>query len=153
MGTRDAVAETLAIFRDMLRLGRGDALLTRDQISSLMLQLDMDQEAYDFVKWYGMITNAHHDWRDVSLPFLDVHGADVFEDERVLCGIFVGPFMSSAILLLKIKLLIDVRSIMRTRKANADNMVPTPPVSRSPLTVRLVATPTPDIQSAQEKAQ
>ena len=36
-----------------LRLCRSDNMGVRDMVPHLMLRLDKDQEAYDFVKWYA----------------------------------------------------------------------------------------------------
>lgn len=40
-----------------------------------------DQEAYEFDKWYETACqDSHYDWGDMSLPFLNLHDEDVFED-------------------------------------------------------------------------
>ena len=50
--TRDGISEALEHLRDMLRLCRSDNMGVRDLMPGMMLQLDQDQECYDFLKWY-----------------------------------------------------------------------------------------------------
>jgi hypothetical protein len=38
--------------QDMQRLRRSDNLGLRDMMPAIMLRLDLDQECYDFVKWW-----------------------------------------------------------------------------------------------------
>ncbi|KAI5357195.1 hypothetical protein Slin14017_G125160 [Septoria linicola] len=52
----------------------------RQLAPALMLQLGKDQEAYDFMKWYGTSgSDDHYDWSNMDLPFLDLQGEDAFE--------------------------------------------------------------------------
>lgn len=54
-GTLDGVSEPLEHLRDMLRLCRGDNMGLRDLAPALMLQMDQDQECYDFIKWWWTV--------------------------------------------------------------------------------------------------
>lgn len=78
IGSLDGVREGLYHLKDMLRLCRGDNLDVRSLVPALMLQLDQDQECYDFIKWYSTEgQRGGYDWGDVDLPFFDVKAADV----------------------------------------------------------------------------
>ncbi|CVL03895.1 uncharacterized protein FPRN_11972 [Fusarium proliferatum] len=77
--TGEAVEIAFRESLEMLRLCRGDNLSVRSQVPGLYLRLGRDQEAYDFIKWYAMKGGSNYDWRDMSLPFLDLQGEDAFE--------------------------------------------------------------------------
>ncbi|KAI1409223.1 hypothetical protein F5Y13DRAFT_170482, partial [Hypoxylon sp. FL1857] len=84
INTIKAVEKALAHFQDMLRLCRSDNLGIRDIVPGLLLRLGREQECYDFLKWWAVVDDEHHyngryDWGDVSLPYLDIRGADAFE--------------------------------------------------------------------------
>ncbi|KAH7111193.1 hypothetical protein EDB81DRAFT_830658 [Dactylonectria macrodidyma] len=116
LGTLDGVHEALEHMQDMLRLCRSDNMGLRDMVPALMLRLDLDQECYDFVKWWATCDpDGRYDWGDMTLPHLNIHGADVLEDAD-----FFGTYPTLnhvvAILLLKLKLLVDIRNLKMTRK-------------------------------------
>lgn len=113
----EGVQEGLAHMMDMLRLCRGDNLGVRQIVPALMLQLDQDQECYDFVKWYQTQgRGSDYDWGDMHLPFLDVKNADVVESTKYMAGSFGDVHHLSATMLLKIKILTDVINVRLTRK-------------------------------------
>ncbi|KAJ9664506.1 hypothetical protein H2198_000157 [Neophaeococcomyces mojaviensis] len=117
LGTLDGVQQALAHLRDMLRLCRGDNMGVRDLIPTIMLQLDQDQECYDFVKWYETEGQRNdYNWRDMDLPFLDVKDANVLESVDFIDRQYGGVHHISAIMLLKLKLLVDILNIKLTRK-------------------------------------
>ncbi|KAF5007766.1 hypothetical protein FDECE_5938 [Fusarium decemcellulare] len=123
-GTLDGVDEALSHMQDMLRLCRSDNMGVRDSVPAIMLRLDLDQECYDFVKWWATCDpDGHYDWGDTTLPHLNIHGADVLEDPD-----FLGKYPSLdhvvAILLLKLKLLVDIRNLKITRKILAFRRLP-----------------------------
>lgn len=144
MNTLDGVQEALDHLRDMLRLCRGDNMGVRDRIPSLMLRLDFDQECYDFVKWWATVAHdSHYDWGDTDLPYLDIHCADVFEDPDFIAD-FAGLNHVVALILIKLKLLIDIRNLNITRKVTASRGLPVElrdlielAVIRSPLSIKL----------------
>ena len=109
---------------DLLRLCRGDNMGVRDLAPALKLRLGRDQECYDFCKWYATTGDASdYDWGDMSVPFLDVKNADVFESPRETFTNRYGSLSrSSAIALLKIRLLMDVRALQHS--AMIRNRVP-----------------------------
>ena len=94
---------------DVLRLCRGDNMGVRDLVPALMLRLNKDQECYDFIKWWVVVSeNPRYDWGDTSLPYLDIKNADVFEPVDRFCGHFHALSHFSSLTLLKIKLLFDL---------------------------------------------
>ncbi|KAK7222911.1 hypothetical protein V2G26_010914 [Clonostachys chloroleuca] len=77
--TGEAVEIALDHSLDLLRLCRGDNLGVRSHVPALYLRLGRDQDAYDFIKWYADRGDSNYNWRDMSLPYLDMHGEDTFE--------------------------------------------------------------------------
>ena len=138
LGTLSSVTEALKHMRDMLRLCRGDNMGLRGLIPAVMLRLDRDQECYDFVKWWS--TCDGFEWDNMDAPYLDTRNADVFEDPGFLITRFPALNNVVAILLLKLKLLVDIRNIRVARKILAQRSVPLdicrliePNLVRSPL--------------------
>ena len=110
--TPDAVDAAFQHLMDMLRLCRGDNMGIRDLIPALFLRLGKDQECYDFAKWYATTgQDSHYDWGNMSLPFLDVKDADVFEPVDVFTRRYLGLSHTVSVTLLKIRLLLDVRDL------------------------------------------
>ncbi|KAI1109829.1 hypothetical protein F5Y14DRAFT_431230 [Nemania sp. NC0429] len=110
--TVKAVQKALHHFQDMLRLCRSDNLGVRDIVPGLLLRLDREQECYDFLKWWAAVDDEHHyngryDWGDVSLPYLDIRGADAFEAVDAFAS---GLSLSQLIILalLKLRLYLDI---------------------------------------------
>ncbi|KAK8017385.1 hypothetical protein PG993_013711 [Apiospora rasikravindrae] len=115
--TLDGLTEALEHFWDMLRLCRSDNMGIRDHVPSLLLRLDRDQECYDFVKWWETVGQEDdYDWSDTDLRFLDVRDADVMEEPKFLLHRFGNLGFLVSILLLKIKMLLDIRHIKVIRK-------------------------------------
>lgn len=112
VNTIKAVEKALAHFQDMLRLDRSDNLAIRDFVPGLLLRLGREQECYDFLKWWAVIDDEHHynghyDWSDVSLPYLDIRGADAFEAVDAFASRL--SFSQLVILaLLKLRLSLDI---------------------------------------------
>lgn len=102
---------------DMLRLSRIDNMGIRNLIPPMFLQLDRDQECYDFIKWFEMDDQrCDYDWEDLDLPFLDLKGANVFEDIGYLKRAPGHVLHLSVMILMKLKLLVDIIHIKLTRK-------------------------------------
>ncbi|KAF1984134.1 hypothetical protein K402DRAFT_150694 [Aulographum hederae CBS 113979] len=102
--------------RDMLRLCRSDNMGIRDLMPTTLLRLGRDQDCYDFIKWYATTGNeGDYDWGNMSLGFLDVKDADAFEEPGFLCESFMCSLAHiSAVLLLKMKLLLDVTDLQNS---------------------------------------
>ncbi|KAI0381157.1 hypothetical protein F5Y04DRAFT_255899 [Hypomontagnella monticulosa] len=125
LGSLESVTEGLEHMRDMLRLCRGDNMGIRNMIPATMLRLDLDQECYDFIKWWETSgTSSTYDWGDTTLPYLDIHGADAFEDPKFILREFADLNFAVAITILKLKLLIDIRNLKITRKILARRRLP-----------------------------
>ncbi|RMI96047.1 hypothetical protein CDV36_016357 [Fusarium kuroshium] len=108
--TGEAVEVALNHSLDLLRLCRGDNLGVRSQVPALHLRLGRDQDAYDFIKWYSVRGDSHYDWRDMSLPFLDMHGEDAFEAiEESAHHVELSFFV--ALTLIKIRLMKDLECL------------------------------------------
>lgn len=104
---------------DMLRLCRSDNMGVRDLVPALMLQLNKDQECYDFVKWWRTTgCEGDYDWGDMDLPHLDIHNADSYEPVDFLCGRWISLSQTAAIILLKIKLLFDLEQLQVKKSFN-----------------------------------
>ncbi|KAH7155783.1 hypothetical protein B0J13DRAFT_469917 [Dactylonectria estremocensis] len=144
LGTLDGVHEALEHMQDMMRLCRSDNMGLRDIVPAMMLRLDLDQECYDFVKWWATCDpDGHYDFGDMTLPHLNLRGADVLEEPDFF-GIYPKLNHLVAILLLKLKLLVDIRNLKVTRKILALRRLPfdlgeliEPAVVRSPLSAKL----------------
>ncbi|KAK5946507.1 hypothetical protein PMZ80_000650 [Knufia obscura] len=125
LGTLNGVREALDHLQDMLRLCRGDNMGVRDLIPAMMLQLDRDQECYDFVKWYETEgQRSDYDWGDMDLPFLNVKNANVLEGVEFIDRKYGGVHHVSAVMLLKLKLLVDIQNIKLSRRVLVDKMPP-----------------------------
>jgi hypothetical protein len=112
--THDSVAAQYDHFRDMIRLSRGDNMGVRLQVPALLLRLDRDQEAYDFIKWYQTTGQSRdYDWGDMSLGFLDVKDADAFEDIGFMPPKFGDLSFSVSMTLIKIRLLLDLQNLTK----------------------------------------
>ena len=98
---------------EMLRLCRGDNMGVRDIVPALFLRLGNDQGCYDFCVWYATTgQSGDYDWGDMDLGFLDVKDANVFEAvPKNLASKYCDLSHAVAITLLKIKVLMDVRSL------------------------------------------
>ncbi|CAJ2513813.1 Uu.00g019320.m01.CDS01 [Anthostomella pinea] len=107
---------------DMFRLCRSDNMGLRSTAPSIMLRLDKVQECYDFIKWWYTGTDGQYDWADASLPYLNIKDADVFEP----CDVFISEFpdlgQGVALVLLKIKLLMDLQSLQEASRSVGDNV-------------------------------
>ncbi|KAM0426291.1 hypothetical protein ACHAPT_008331 [Fusarium lateritium] len=145
LGTLDGVQEAFGHVKDMLMRGRpllqGELklMVLQDVMPAMMLRLDLDQECYDFVKW-----RAARGKDDRIMPYL---GADVLEEPDFMgesCFDAVELSCGAAVLLLKLKLLVDIRNLKMTRKVLVSRRLPYDTreaielsVLRSPLSVKL----------------
>jgi hypothetical protein len=122
--THDSVLAQYDHFRDMLRLCRGDNMGVRSQVPALLLRLDRDQEAYDFIKWYQTEgRRGDYDWGDMELGFLDIKNADAFEDIGFMPPRFGDLSHTVSMTLIKIKLLLDLQNLTKAFQEHG-NKVP-----------------------------
>lgn len=81
MGNPEALQAALTHAMDCLRLCRSDNMGIRGLIPSMMIRLNKDQECYDFMKWWATSDpDGTYNWGDMSLPYLNIHGADATEN-------------------------------------------------------------------------
>ncbi|KIW52795.1 hypothetical protein PV05_08415 [Exophiala xenobiotica] len=160
VGSLDGVTEALDHMRDMLRLCRGDNMGVRDLIPPMMLQLDLDQECYDFIKWYQTEgQRSDYDWGNLDLPFLNVRGANVLEGVQYLDKKYGDVPHISALLLLKLKLLTDVIALKLTRKVIPSHLPPElweeveMNVIRSPISRRWAGKSSKELTNVHQKLQ
>ncbi|KAI1146774.1 hypothetical protein F4825DRAFT_439658 [Nemania diffusa] len=106
--TIKAAEKALAHFQDMLRLCRSDNLGIRDIVPGLLLRLGREQECYDFLKWWAVVDDEHH-FNDASLPYLDICGADAFEEVDAT-AIHLSLSQLVILTLLKVRLYLDIDS-------------------------------------------
>ncbi|KAI1760529.1 hypothetical protein GGR53DRAFT_77120 [Hypoxylon sp. FL1150] len=126
LGTLDSVGEGLEHLRDMLRLCRSDNMGVRNIVPATMLRLDLDQECYDFIKWWaeGKPEDGQYDWGDTTLPYLNFRGGEVLEDPSFLLGHYTELNFLVALLILKLKLLVDIRNLKVARKVLSQHRLP-----------------------------
>lgn len=123
VGTFDAIQAALDHALDMQRLSRTDNMGVRELIPSLFLRLGRDQDCYDFIKWHQtMGRDDDYDWGDMSAPFLHIKNANAFESIEYMCGKYPDLCHTSAATLIKIKLLVDLKSLQNS--AVLDDQVP-----------------------------
>lgn len=110
--TFDAIQASLDHALEVLRLNRSDNMGVRSLIPTLFLRLGRDQDCYDFVKWYQTTgQESDYNWGDTSLPFLHIRNTNALESVEYMCGSWPDLSHVVAIALLKIKLLLDVKSL------------------------------------------
>ncbi|KAI0965542.1 hypothetical protein F4678DRAFT_452347 [Xylaria arbuscula] len=159
LGTLDGVGEGLEHLQDMLRLCRSDNLGVRNIMPALMLRLDLDQECYDFMKWWATCDpNGTYNWGDMTLPYLSIHGANVLEETDFLLGKYANLDYVVALLLLKLKLLVDILNLKVTRKVLALRHLPFElrdqierDVVRSPLSAKVQKEPPESLYETETK--
>lgn len=113
--TYEAIEAAVNHCLDMHRLCRSDNMGIRYSTPHLLLRLGKDQEAYDFLKWYALINMTDdYDYGDMTLPFLDIKGADVFENVTGFMPRFSALSHVVAVTLTKLRLLIDLRALQNS---------------------------------------
>jgi hypothetical protein len=114
--TGEAAEVALNESLELLRLCRGDSMGVSSQVPALYLRLGRDQDAYDFIKWYGVKGDSSYDWRDMSLPYLDLKGEDAFEPVLEKPHYHDVGF-TVALTLIKIRLMKDLESLQKFKRS------------------------------------
>ncbi|PVH99201.1 hypothetical protein DM02DRAFT_594753 [Periconia macrospinosa] len=158
MDTQLAISAALSNIMDMLRLCRGDNMGVRDIAPGLFLRLHRDQECYDFVKWWARVYSGEesktYDWGDMSQPYLSIHNADVFEDVNLFdCGEYSEISTLLPIMLIKIRLLLDLRMLHATPLYQRSNMRLGTDVIRNNATLLATQDRTPQIAEVEKQIQ
>ena len=119
----EAVGTALNHLLNLLASNRADPLYLRNVIPALYVVLDMDQHAYDFVRWWATsyARQPAVDWTDASVPYLDTRDADILEPlaeewtwsaEREL-----EIYHPVIIMILKIRVLLDLVAVRKARQS------------------------------------
>jgi tetratricopeptide (TPR) repeat protein len=115
--TRETISEALDESLDCLRLCRSDNMGVRSLVPSIYLKLNREQECYDFIKWWATCDpDGHYDWGDMSLPYLNIKNADIFEgvDENYLKSFDLQHLL--ALLKIKIRIYSNLQTLSRELK-------------------------------------
>jgi hypothetical protein len=156
-GTLDSVQEAFEHLREVISQHPTDHLKLRHSLPSIMLRLDLDQECYDFIKgWAGHEAHMNGNGPHLGMyPHLSLNGADALENVDFLDT--TASHHVIAALLLKLKLLMDIRDLKVMRKVISRLRVTTElrknfesAVIRSPLSTRFLGQP-PELLAQTEK--
>ncbi|RYP50581.1 hypothetical protein DL768_003926 [Monosporascus sp. mg162] len=93
----------------------------REQVPALYMRLGRDQEAFDFLKWWGAEGKRDdYDWTDADLPYLNLQGEDAFEEPLTAWGSSREASLSFVVSMinLKLRLLLDMRGLQQYVEAN-----------------------------------
>jgi len=98
----------LAHYLELLRLIHGDNLGIRDKVPFLLLALNRDEDAYNFIKWWETIDpDGHYDWGEPPASqegdWLYLKGQDI--NENLLTNINCLPFLA-ALALIKARIIL-----------------------------------------------
>ena len=104
-----ALLEAIELGKDLLRLWRKDGEGVRIHMAVMYLQLNSYeslQNCYDHIKWFDTydMHGTQHDMSDLSLPYLDIIGADMCEDDYAL-SVTVCLYNMVALVVIKMRLL------------------------------------------------
>ncbi|CAG9990914.1 unnamed protein product [Clonostachys byssicola] len=148
LGTLDSTTLALRHMQDMIRLDNFDDKYAHLIIPYAMLCLDLDQESCDFIKKWGFPTPS----------LANVQGTDVFEYPELIIGEDRMLERLVALLLLRLKLLVDVINVIKARKALSRTPLPVEiqnviekKVVRSPLSAHLYQESTAGLLKIQQK--
>jgi hypothetical protein len=113
---RQGIEDALSVYVKLLHLNPTDQQDIHDIVPALYIRLGRDQEAYDFLKYWGLKSN---DSLPEEQPFLGIKNADVFEGVDLWVGEHLQLTQASNVLLIKIRLLIGIQSVQRMRAHKA----------------------------------
>ncbi|KAK4233109.1 hypothetical protein C8A03DRAFT_19743 [Achaetomium macrosporum] len=109
---RQGIEDALDVYLRLLQLNQADQQSVRDLIPSLYIRLGRDQEAYDFLKYWGLHS---HDLLETEQPFLGVKNADAYEGVELWVHEDLPLAQAISVLLIKIRLLIGIQSVKRMK--------------------------------------
>ncbi|KAK4147308.1 uncharacterized protein C8A04DRAFT_34041 [Dichotomopilus funicola] len=110
VGTSQAAETALEYLLEILQSRRSSSL-SADAVPALLLRMGMEQECYDFIKWFATLERERYDWENKNLPFLDIRFADVFEPVGVFCkGTDVTLSHLAVLALLKLRIRFDLEA-------------------------------------------
>jgi hypothetical protein len=118
--TLDGVRQSVEGLKELLHLSRRDQHCMRGVLACRMLQLDQDQECFDFIKWFELRAYDHsriaYNWHDMRLPYMNPTKSSLLSSISFLDIDRTEPVFLTSVLLLKIKLVIDVKNIILARR-------------------------------------
>ncbi|KAI9720085.1 MAG: hypothetical protein M1828_005813 [Chrysothrix sp. TS-e1954] len=125
MDSRISVRIALDHVIDMLRLCRRDTISVGIMAPAFYLRLGYDQQAYDFMKGYF----TRGDDPEQSQPYeeepdLSIQGADAFEDPDVWMHQSFDLIHKSAVMLIKLRLLRDLRNLQHWTDSRPQSKIP-----------------------------
>ncbi|KAK4103877.1 hypothetical protein N658DRAFT_419568 [Parathielavia hyrcaniae] len=109
---RQGIEDALDVYLKILQLNEGDNHGVRDVIPALYIRLGRDQEAYDFLKYWGFQFNNN---LNKEMPYLGIKGADAVEGAELWTGKYLYLAHAVSVLLIKIRLLIGIQSVQRMK--------------------------------------
>ncbi|KAI0455216.1 hypothetical protein F5B21DRAFT_523937 [Xylaria acuta] len=112
LSTRDYMRARFALASQLLLLATPDGVLEGLEHMRAMLMLGGPP----------VTRTANYDWGDMTLPYLNIRGADVLEDPGFHLGDYPELNYLVALLLPKLKLLVDIRNLKVTRKVLAQRL-------------------------------
>ncbi|KAK3308390.1 uncharacterized protein B0T15DRAFT_550439 [Chaetomium strumarium] len=109
---RQGIEDGLKVYLKLLHLNHTDQQDVRDIVPPLYIRPGRDQEAYDFLKYWGLRDN---DLGDKDQPFLRIKNADAYEGVEIWDHEILPLAQAINVLLIKIRLLIGIRSVQRMK--------------------------------------
>ncbi|KAK0716417.1 hypothetical protein B0T21DRAFT_274708, partial [Apiosordaria backusii] len=117
---RQGVEDSLKEYLSILHRNRPDNQGARNSVPGLYIRLNQDQEAYDFIYWWGRKTAQKGlDWADLSQPFLDDKNVDATGPVDLWCPCFLQLTPVVALYLIKFRLLQNLKGIKRLRETTS----------------------------------
>ncbi|ORY03678.1 hypothetical protein BCR34DRAFT_545017 [Clohesyomyces aquaticus] len=120
LDTRLAVQSALGHVLAMTRNAKTSMLGTADLPIACFLRLGQDQEAYDYMKWW--ITTPETLLRPPKQPYTAVKNEDGLESVDVFMGRCPSIAFMAALTLFKLRLLMDLQAIQRSRQAVSSDL-------------------------------
>lgn len=117
--TDNVVFDSLIHLIHMLHLCQGDNQGIRWVAPALYLRLGLDQQCYDFLKWWAIFgeRDGYH-WDVTDDPFLRFIDTDVLESPE---GMSMGPLIqlghAACVVLIKVRILLDLQHILNVTRA------------------------------------
>lgn len=114
-----AVLDSLIQLIHMLHLCQGDNQGIRWVAPALYLRLGLDQQCYDFLKWWAIFgeRDGYH-WDVTDDPFLRFIDTDVLESPE---GMWRGPLIqlghAASVVLIKVRILLDLQHTLNATRA------------------------------------
>jgi hypothetical protein len=114
VNNRLGIQQGLSHVLEMTKSAKTVMVGTADLAPVCFLRLGRDQEAYDFMKWW--ITTPETIMGPPRKPYTAVRGEDILESTTIFKGNCPSLAFMAALTLLKLRLLMDLQSLQRSRK-------------------------------------